>query len=308
MKIKLIVVFLLSISAVIIFSTLILSSWPDDDVHLIMCDVGQGDATLINHGFIQVLIDGGPDQSVISCLEDNLPFWDRSIEILIITHPDKDHIGGLPGVLERYFVGTTLVYPVGKDSEVFWELRKALLEEEKQGMHFVFLPVDQNYRVSPKISFKSWLPEVSVGDKRVFQDGFPEIELWDVVQDQEQQIEEYNDLSIVTFFSLDGVRFINMGDLPVEGELSLEGHGMTTDVSLLKIGHHGSKTSTSSQFLDRTRPEISLISVGENNTYNHPNTQVVANLKKIGSQIYRTDQLGEIEVIIEGEQAVISEK
>lgn len=80
----------------------ILREWPDQNVHIIFCDVGQGDAILITHAFTQLLVDGGKDSSVLHCLENNLPFWDKKIEVVLATHPDADHIGGLASVFEQF--------------------------------------------------------------------------------------------------------------------------------------------------------------------------------------------------------------
>ena len=94
----------------------LLSQWPDRYVHVVFCDVGQGDAILINYQFWQALVDGGPDSQVLACLSDQMPFWDRRIELVVATHPDTDHINGLTQVLSRYQVQQVLVEPIGKNT------------------------------------------------------------------------------------------------------------------------------------------------------------------------------------------------
>lgn len=103
--------------------------FPDDQLHLVFCDVGQGDAILIWCGFHQVLIDGGPDDRVLQCLSDNLPFWDRTIEMVVLTHAQADHLTGLISVLERYEVQNFVINSLVNDTERFWRFREVLLTE-----------------------------------------------------------------------------------------------------------------------------------------------------------------------------------
>ena len=117
----------LAIIAILIWLAVFL--WPDDQLHLVFCNVGQGDAILISRGFKQILIDGGPDEKVIQCLSNNLPFWDRKIELVVSTHPDSDHITGLISVLERYQVQVIAINNLAKDSERFWRFRELALAE-----------------------------------------------------------------------------------------------------------------------------------------------------------------------------------
>src|SRR5687767_4509233 len=101
----------------------LVKQWPDERVKVVFCSVGQGDSQLIIWKQVQVLIDGGiGEEGVLRCLGDHLPFWDRKIEMLVSTHPDQDHVGGLPSVLERYEVGVVLANEIegaGKDAKKF---------------------------------------------------------------------------------------------------------------------------------------------------------------------------------------------
>jgi len=107
-------------------------SYPDDKLHLIFCNVGQGDAILVSRRFNQVLIDGGPDSSVLKCLSENMPFWDRKIEAVILTHPQADHLTGLISVLERYQVGWFFLGPEGSKSAGYSHLLQ--LAKSKQDL------------------------------------------------------------------------------------------------------------------------------------------------------------------------------
>ena len=109
-------------------------TWPDQQAHLIFCDVGQGDATLIVSGSNQVLIDGGRHrQAALSCLEKYVPFWDRRLELMIATHADADHIGGLPAVLEHYAVQQVITNSYNKETQVFSRFKNAVRNEVRAG-------------------------------------------------------------------------------------------------------------------------------------------------------------------------------
>jgi len=109
---------------------LIVFSFPDNRLHLVFCDVGQGDATLITKGFTQILIDGGPNDKVLTCLKNNLPFFDRTIEVVALTHPEADHLTGLISVLDKYKVEYFLTGPEGNDSAIYQELLARLTKSE----------------------------------------------------------------------------------------------------------------------------------------------------------------------------------
>jgi competence protein ComEC len=97
---------------------------PDNNLHVIACDVGQVDAILVSYKNIQILTDGGPNSSVIDCLGRHLPFWDRTIELIISTHPDADHSTGLVEVIRKYNVGNILVNPIDPGTQVYGALEK----------------------------------------------------------------------------------------------------------------------------------------------------------------------------------------
>lgn len=272
--------------------------WPDDQVYLIMCDVGQGDAVLITHQFSQILVDTGPNEKVLSCLGKNMPFWDRSIEMVVATHPDNDHVGGFRDVLDRYFVAETFILPVGKNSTSFLALRTALLEEKKSGMHLLFPELGQSLLFDQKIKLHFLVPEVTEGSHQLFDPLLPEAQLLAILDSQEANINDYNDLSIGAIFDLDGVSFLATADQSTQVELALTQEELIQSVDILKVSHHGSKTGSSLEYLRIVQPEVSLISCGFQNSYGHPHTQVMNFLTQIGSQVYRTDIQGQIQIKI----------
>lgn len=270
---------------------------------VVFCDVGQGDATLIIDGFRQVLVDGGRDQRVLDCLERYLPAWDREIDLVIVTHVDSDHIGGLEMVLNRYFVKEMLVSEYGSTTSVFKGFRNAVLREIEKGMILNLAVSNSNKKVGKNISLKNYFTRVKGFAHNPYLLVKTETTLWDKINEQNQIIKDkkldLNALSIVTFLQLNNTKFLLMGDLDVEREQALVKQGLITDVDILKVGHHGSKTSTSDAFLEASTPEIAAISVGYNNSYGIPSPQVVAKIKALDIRILRTDESGDLIVSVD---------
>lgn len=247
---------------------------PDNRLHLVFCDVGQGDAILIYQGSSQILIDGGPNQKVLTCLADHLPFWDREIEIVVATHPDADHLTGLIDVIERYVVKQFVLNSVGKGSAVYREFEAAVSEEEA-GVYFP--------QRGDKISLKSMKLAV----------------LWPKSQEKVLGVttmeKEANETSVVLQFSYGNFDVLLPGDISTEIESLLD----LEDVEVLKVAHHGSKYSTSEDFLKETKPELAVISVGKN-SFGHPTEEVLKRLEQLGVEVLRTDVDQEIEVVSNG--------
>lgn len=253
-------------------------SLPDNKLHLIFCDVGQGDAILIYRGSVQILVDGGPDQRVLTCLSNHLPFWDREIELVVSTHPEADHITGLIDVIERYSVKHFVVNSFGKDTAVFREFQKAVLDEDSP----TYFP-----RARDKIKIGSL--KIAV--------------LWP--QSQEKVLgattveRGANDASIVLKLSYGDFDALLTGDISAKIEKEIMGGSHTELVEVLKVAHHGSKYSTSEEFLKQVQPELAVISVGKNR-FGHPTKEVIERLSNQAIKLLRTDEEGEIEVVSDG--------
>jgi len=294
-------------------------SWPDEYVHLIFCDVGQGDATLVTMGFTQMLIDGGRGDQVLSCLEEHLPFWDRTIELVVATHADADHIGGLDEVIERYDVLQIMSTQFAKDTETFLELKKAVEREISSGAILKKPILGQQMRFSqesylPHLPTESQLPVVEVlvlspQVEQLQQAVENSVKTETTLSDTERVFDQFlakedndNDLSVVLFLQLGRIKVMLMGDLEYKGELALANANLLQNIDILKVGHHGAKTSTGIDFLSLVRPETSIVSVGKNNSYHHPSFEVMNSLMQFGSEMLRTDELGTIEIVSDGEQ------
>ncbi len=230
---------------------------PEEKARVVFCDVGQGDGALIIKGETQVLIDVGPDNGQMEkCLSRYLPFWDRDLEMIIVSHWDADHSGGLKGILEKYKVGSLYANQLPAD-------------KFEQKFYSADLRQDDSLRISG-IEFDVRWPEEISGDS--------------------------NTDSVVMEVKLLDKNYLFTGDAPVEIEQKLVWRNLinkNTD-GVLKVSHHGSNTGTSEELLDYWKPGVAVISVGKNNKFGHPNREVIDRLKTSGvREIWRTDLDGD---------------
>ncbi len=241
-----------------------------DDLDIYFLDVGQGDSQLIKlPGGARVLIDGGPDKSVLFELANVLPRTDKYIDLVVVTHPQLDHFGGLYDVIERHKIGA-LIMPNRDGKSEAWKDFVRLLGEKNIPVVFV--------NAGDLISYKtSSLAVLSPNEEFL-------------------KHREVNESSIVLGLNSEGVRALFTGDIGFQTENYLvDVYDIDTDI--LKVGHHGSKFSTGLNFLAEATPKISVIGVGKNR-FGHPTGAVLSRLRSVGSSIYRTDQDGTIHLQI----------
>lgn len=240
-------------------------------------DVGQGDAILIEGpNGIEMLIDGGKDRKVLRELPRVMGPLDRSIDIVVATHPDADHIGGLPGVLRRYAVGR--FFEPGKDGgTTLYESLEAAVDEERGIQEGVL---------------RSGM-RIHLGDGAYADILHPE--------DNVAQLRETNDASIMMRLVYGETEFMLTGDAPAWAEdraVARYGESLRSDV--LKAGHHGSKTSTSPLFLAAVDPEVVVVTAGKDNSYGHPNADVVSRILASGARLVSTIDSGTITFVSDG--------
>lgn len=252
------------------------------DLTVAFLDVGQGDAIFIEApNGNQVLIDAGPNKAVLRELSKVMPFYDRNINIVIESHPDSDHINGLVDVLRRYDVDYIMESGIKSDNAAFAEIEKIISEKN---IKKVLVRRDT---------------KVALGNGAVLDILFP---------DRDPTGMDTNDASIVAKLVYGKNSFLFTGDSPQKMEkylVSLDGKNLNANV--LKVGHHGSKTSSSEEFLGYVSPEYAVISVGKDNRYNHPHQEVLDRLQKFGIKILRTDEAGTIETKTDGENILFAE-
>lgn len=261
---------LLAVTGLVIWT-----SYRQTQPEVVFLNVGQGDAIYIRlaDGF-DVLIDGGPDDSLITELGKYQPFYDREIELVILTHAHADHATGLVELLQRYTVDRVLYPgPVDYQSAPYQELlaeidrQKILLERVVSGETFQ-LPGDA--RLDILYPFQS-TPLTS-----------PDI----------------NELSVVSRLTVSGHTFLFTGDAGVSVEDELLAAGVNVSADVLKVGHHGSRGSSGEAFLAQVLPVFAVISCGEGNTYGHPHQEALNRLRQVGATIFRTDQTGDVRCLI----------
>ncbi|MEA3345581.1 MAG: DNA internalization-related competence protein ComEC/Rec2 [Chloroflexota bacterium] len=253
-------------------------SLPDGRLHVIFLDVGEGDAIFVQtpHGH-QVLIDGGPTPSLLlDGLGRTMPFWDRSLDLMVLTHPDSDHITGLVPTLERYRVGAVIFREMGCEAEVCEHWRRLVEAEGARA-----------YRGE-------------AGLRATFEDGVEMVVLHPGAELIGGTEEGFNNHSIVTHLTYGRASALLSGDIEAEVERRLVAEGTTLRSTVLKAAHHGSCSSTTQGFLDAVDPDIVVISVGAENRFGHPCEEVLKRLD--GLPVYRTDEQGTVEVITDGRQ------
>lgn len=265
--------------------------YPDDELKIIACDVGQGDATLLMLGKFNVLIDGGPDSSVISCLDRYMPFWDRQVESVLLTHPQKDHFVGLIEVFKRYTVGQLLVSELDSDTQEY-----RLLEELVGGSNTSVIRPKKGMKIRmgliyidilhPSGSFNTLNSEEKITSSS------------NKVLGSIESGRNANDFSIVTHLRYHDFDALFTGDIgpDVIDEMISD----VEDVEYLKVPHHGSKNGLTSELLERSSPEIAVISSGKNNPHGHPHQEVIDLLTGRGVRVYRTDQVGDVVITTDG--------
>lgn len=239
-------------------------------------DVGQGDAIFIDTPHKQILIDGGPDALVLERLASVMPWWDRSIDIVVNTHPHADHYLGLIPVLERYQVSQVLDADQGSSDPAYATYVSAAADRQQLFTGNAELDLGDGVRV------QTLWPKQTYGD---------------------QTLDDPNDGSIILLLTFGQTSMLLTGDAGVEQELAilpkltelLSKQGQAT-LDILKVGHHGSDTSSSQEFLDVIKPETAIISVGQDNDYRHPSSFILDRLRTGGTTVYRTDYDGSVQI------------
>lgn len=240
-------------------------------------DVGQGDAIffeLPNH--VQVLIDGGPGNGMLSKLGSVMPFWDRTIDLVVLTHPHADHVDGLIDVLKRYDVGMVIESGSFYSTPDYNEWNTYI---KQKNIPVIYARKGQYVALSDISKLYILFPQEEIADKRFtnIHDGMVVSKL---------------------LYGSNAILFTGDAERPVEYQLMASGTSLAADV--LKIGHHGSKTSTNEYFLNAVHPRFAVISAGRKNNYGHPHADVVGRIKAAGIDLFRTDINGDIEFTSDG--------
>ncbi len=256
---------------------LAVASLPDGRLHVAFLDVGQGDAIFITTpGGRQILIDGGPSPTaLLSEMGRQMPFWDRSLDIVVNTHPEADHLLGLPTALERYRVSQVILPDVDADTPLYAVWQSALADEEA---------TVTRARAGMRLSSGDGV-EVEVLHPGAAPAG-----------------DHLNDHSVVLRLTLGRVSFLLPGDIGADVEQGLVAGGRSLAATVIKAPHHGSDTSSSPAFLAAVDPQVAVISVGADNRFGHPAPGILQRYAEYGIPVLRTDEMGSVEFITDGER------
>lgn len=247
-----------------------------DQTTITFFDIGQGDAIHIRtDNNIDILIDGGPDDQVIRRLGETMPFWDRKIELMVLSHPDADHISGLVPVFDYYTVDKIIIADVPVDSAVQHALQTELL--------------DHNIEI-----IYAWS-----GDMIQLND-HESLNILHPFTDSPLSEMDRNDTSVVLEYVYSGnveTSVLLTGDIGKDIEHDLLEAGLIHDIDILKVGHHGSKYSSTAEFIEAAHPEYAVIQVGAENKFGHPTAEALDRLAPY-AHILRNDEIGNIGINI----------
>ena len=241
----------------------------NSDFTVYMLDVGQGDCIFIDNGDKDIIIDAGPGDVSNTIAAQLSSVGADEIEYMFISHCDADHIGGADDIIKAF------------------DVKNVVMSEDKRTTktYKQFVSAMENKNITPVFAIKD----------DVFDVGEAHIE---ILSPDTEKYEDVNEKSLVMLINFDGAKYLFTGDADnlIESKL-LDGYSAEKlDCDLLKVGHHGSRTSSSEAFLDVVSPKFSLISVGQDNSYGHPHARTLNLLTKFSEKIFRTDIDGMITI------------
>ncbi len=246
-------------------------------LELVFFDIGQGDAIFIETPRqYQILIDGGPNSLVLEKLAREMPFGDNTIDLIILTHPDSDHITGLIDVLGRYKVDNIIYTGVVKESTKYKKFKDLI---DKQDARIIIAEYGQRIKAG-QVVLDILYPFESLYNK---------------------EVKNVNNSSVVARLSFKENSFLFTGDIAKKGEQEILEKQIFLNSDVLKVAHHGSKTSSLKEFINAVSPEIAIIQCGRNNNYGHPHQEVLKVFEEFRVKILRTDLDGDIRIISNGE-------
>jgi len=248
----------------------------NNNLEVSFINVGQGDAIFIKtpekH---QIIIDFGSSQG-INDLNKKIPWWNKKIDLVIITHPHDDHIIGLIQIIKTYKIKNIIYTGIIFDSPAYLEL---IEEINKKNISLLIPQKDQSIKLGENCSLDILSPWESFFNKK---------------------IENLNNSSIIGQLDCKNSKFLFMGDAEIEIENEILKKELNIKSDVLKIGHHGSITSSQQEFLEKVDPKIAVIMVGKNNKFNHPSLRILKRLEKLKIKTFRTDLDGTITIISDG--------
>lgn len=251
--------------SIFVIGTIFIFSLLDGSTKIVFCNVGQGDGTYIRiKNRIDILIDAGPDRSILNCLGKYMPFYDREIEYAINTHPEKDHFGGFLYLIDRYKIDSFVLNPISSSIISFKQLEKKIITKKIK----VYYSNETSKIILPMGSIIFYWPALEFLNK----------------PNDASMVFSYNEASFKALFTGDASPFA-LTRLLDKSKIKCD---------LLKVPHHGSKNGLTKEFLNLAEPDIAVISAGKNNRYGHPSKEILDMLKAKNIKIRRTDLEGDV--------------
>lgn len=240
-------------------------------------DVGQGDAILASTPFGQrILIDGGPDNSLLARVGSALPLYERTIDLVILTHPQVDHFRGFTELMRRYRVSSVIITGAVNDTAAYREFIETALEKRVE-----FIKADRPAKIS--LGKNMWLALL-----------YPKEDI------SIAKVKDLNETSIFAKLTYGDIDFLFTGDAPARTEELLLADDISAEV--LKVSHHGSKFSSSQKFLQSVSPQYAVIQSGANNRFGHPSPQTLERLKAVHAEVLRNDERGDVVMLSNGHE------
>ncbi|HSX40753.1 MAG TPA: MBL fold metallo-hydrolase [Candidatus Saccharimonadales bacterium] len=258
-------------------------TFDDGKLHVVMCDVGQGDGIFIRTpGGANIVIDGGPDDKILTCLSNHMPFWDRTITLIILTHPHADHYTGLTEVLQRYtlkhFVTEKLENPTAgfKAFEQTAQAHHINTQYVSAGAAITFPDKVKLQIVGPTKEFlETTSPGGTIGESKEFG-------------------------SVETLLTFGNFSALFSGDSQADELATALDIASSSRVSVFQVPHHGSSSGMNADLFAKMQPSLAVISVGAGNRYGHPAPGSLYLLQSLQIKTLRTDENGDIEIVTDG--------
>ena len=255
--------------SLIVIGLIVIGSFFDTRTKIVFCDVGQGDGAYIRiKNRVDLVIDAGPDNKILNCLGKHMPFYDRKIELAILSHPQKDHYYGFIEISKRYKIDRFVLSKADSTKQSFIKL-KDIIKNKK--IKVVYVMADNTINIINDRIYILWPNHIlNTADDNIN--------------------------SLVFLFQEDNFKALFTGDANayILDILLEESKTIISPVNILKIPHHGSKNSLSEKLFRSANPRLAVISVGKNNSYGHPTKEVLNSLKALNIKIMRTDEKGDI--------------
>jgi len=272
------------ICMLLIISIYLVMQLPHQNSLISFLNIGQGDSIFLRTSDdYTVLIDGGPDPTVLDELAKVMPIYNKTIDILVLTHPHADHVNGLVEVIKRYKIEKLLIVGTPSKNAFYQELLRIT---KRKNIEVIFANSQKDFRVGSNV--------------------FLDI-IWPIDNQEGIQYENLNNASVAMRVilrniktnknTLKNMKILLTGDAEIEEETEILESGFDISADILKAGHHGSRTASSEAFLQKSNPQIMVIQSGVKNSFGHPHKETLAKAMAQGIQVRRNDLEGKIDFI-----------